>query len=95
MNSMCGRYPDETIITRREICKMYNLAISVIDYHRVKLMVKSFINKYKANQFFYNLPFHVRNIFQKAVKNIIKYSCGKIYLNSNMYQKICFFGLFM
>ena len=59
---------DRSIITRTEMCKMYNLAKSVFDYYRVKLMTKSFINKYKTNKSFTMsqpfLPFHVRTIFQ-------------------------------
>ena len=59
---------DGSIITHTEMCKMYNLAISVFHYHRVNLLIKSFINKYKTNKNFTMsrpfLTFHVRTIFQ-------------------------------
>ena len=72
------------------MCKMYNLAISVFDYHRVKLMIKSFINKYKTNNIFTMsrpfLPFHVRTIFQSPSGSKDFY---KIFMQYEAAEPIC------
>ena len=79
-----------SIITHTEMCKMYNLAISVFDYHRVKLMIKSFINKYKTNNIFTMsrpfLPFHVRTIFQSPSGSKDFY---KIFMQYEADEPIC------